>query len=134
MASISGERNLKVLKALIVDDEPLARERIRDLLQKDKTIQIIGEYASGKEASRAIVSETPDIVFLDIQIPDLDGFQVLDQIRPHCTPFVIFITAYKRYIEQKLHDPSCAYLLKPFDNQRFDVVLTRAKEKIFQNI
>ncbi len=124
---------MKLLRALIVDDEPLARERIRDLLQRDKAIQIIGECASGKEAFQSILSDMPDIVFLDIQIPDLDGFQVLDQIRPYCTPYVIFITAYKRYIEKKIHDPSCAYLLKPFDNQRFEFVLTRAKEKIYQD-
>jgi two-component system LytT family response regulator len=85
------------LRVLIVDDEPLARERIRDLLSSRPEIEIVGECSNGKEAVTALRRDRPDLVFLDVQMPDLDGFGVLEEIDPDTMPAVIFVTAYDEY-------------------------------------
>src|SRR5580765_4738833 len=84
-------------RVLIVDDEPLARERIRTLLSEDTGFEIAGEAGDGATAAQAIMSLNPDLVFLDVQMPGADGFDVIDTVGPDKMPFVVFVTAYDRY-------------------------------------
>jgi two-component system LytT family response regulator len=88
---------MAVMRVLIVDDEPLARERIRSLLNKEEAMEVIGECGDGEEAVAAIQDLHPDLVFLDVQMPKLDGFDVLEALEPERLPTVIFVTAYDRY-------------------------------------
>ena len=121
--------NLKIT-TLIVDDEPLARDRIRKLLQKQDDIEVLGECADGAEAVIAIRREKPDLVFLDIQMPELDGFGVLQQIESARMPAVVFVTAYDRFALRAFEVHALDYLLKPFDRGRFEAMLERAREQI----
>jgi two-component system LytT family response regulator len=116
------------MKVLIVDDEVWARTRIRDLLSKEQGIEIAGECASGKEALAAIAAMKPDLVFLDIQLPDMNGFDVLEAVEG-ARPDVIFATAYDQYAIQAFDANGVDYLLKPFDEQRFRVALSRARQE-----
>ncbi len=118
------------IRTLIVDDEPLGRERIRTLLGSDQEIEIIGECGDGRQAIIAIEKFCPDLVFLDVQMPELDGFSVLDQVAPVQMPFVIFVTAYDRYAVQAFEVHALDYLLKSFDRDRFLAALQRAKDEI----
>jgi two-component system LytT family response regulator len=117
-------------RVLIVDDEPLAREGVRMLLESDPEIAIIGECADGAEASVAIAEQTPDLVFLDVQMPEMGGFDALDQIASEQMPSVIFVTAYDKYALQAFEVHALDYLLKPFTNERFFKALGRAKFQI----
>jgi two-component system LytT family response regulator len=116
------------LSALIVDDEPLARERIRTLLQEDPDVCTVLETADGLEACHAIRNNQPDVIFLDVQIPELDGFGVLKTLDPVHTPAVIIVTAHGEYAIRAFEVRAVDYLLKPFDRQRFSEALGRAKE------
>lgn len=118
------------ISALIVDDEPLARERVRELLDGAEDIEVIGEAANGEEALTMIAGEAPDLVFLDIQMPELDGFGMLRALSPGDIPTIIFVTAFDQYAMQAFDAHAIDYLLKPFDRQRFDVALGRAREVI----
>lgn len=118
------------IRTLIVDDEPLARERIRKLLEKETDVEIVGECADGREAVTAIGGQRPDLVFLDIQMPELDGFGVLAQIDRSAMPAVVFVTAYDRFALRAFEVHAMDYLLKPFDGQRFRSALERARERI----
>lgn len=120
----------KCIRALIVDDEPLARERIRDILETDSEIEIIGECASGEEAIEAIERQTPDLVFLDVEMPGKDGFAVLEELGPERIPAIIFVTAYDQYAVRAFEVYALDYLLKPFDQERFEKALMRAKAHI----
>ncbi len=120
----------KCIRALIVDDEPLARERIRDILETDSEIEIIGECASGAEAIEAIERQTPDLVFLDVEMPGKDGFAVLEELGPDRIPAIIFVTAYDQYAVRAFEVYALDYLLKPFDQERFEKALMRAKAHI----
>ena len=120
----------KCIRALIVDDEPLARERIRDILETDSEIEIIGECASGEEAIEAIERQTPDLVFLDVEMPGKDGFAVLEELGPERIPAIIFVTAYDQYAVRAFEVYALDYLLKPFDQERFEKALLRAKSHI----
>jgi two-component system LytT family response regulator len=113
-----------------VDDEPLARERIRDILETDSEIEIIGECASGEEAIEAIERQTPDLVFLDVEMPGKDGFAVLEELGPERIPAIIFVTAYDQYAVRAFEVYALDYLLKPFDQERFEKALLRAKAHI----
>jgi two-component system LytT family response regulator len=115
---------------LIVDDEPLARERIRDLLQTDEDVQVIGECADGKAAVEAIEQQKPDLLFLDVQMPKLDGFGVLEAVVPEEMPVAIFVTAYDRYALRAFEVHALDYLLKPFDRERFQHAVQRAKGQL----
>lgn len=121
------------IKALIVDDEPLARDRIRQLLKDDPDIEIVGECSNGQEAVVAIQSENPDLVFLDIQIPELNGFEVIQSIGVDKMPCVIFITAFDTFALNAFEVHALDYLLKPIDVERFQQTVARAKQFI-QNI
>lgn len=120
----------KCIRALIVDDEPLARERVRDILEGDSEIEIIGECASGQEAIEAIERQTPDLVFLDVEMPGKDGFAVLEELGPDRMPAIIFVTAYDQYAVRAFEFYALDYLLKPFDRERFEKALLRAKAHI----
>lgn len=120
------------LQTLIVDDEPLARERIRTLLADEPDVEIIGECANGRAAAAAIQKLKPDLLFLDVQMPELDGFGVLDQIAAAKMPTIIFVTAYDQYALRAFEVHALDYLLKPFDRERFQKALQRARLQIQQ--
>ena len=113
------------IRALIVDDEPLSRERIRMLLAEHREMEIIGECADGAEAVAAIRTQSPDLVFLDIQMPEMDGFEVLQQLHGVSMPVVIFVTAYDAYAIRAFEVNAADYLLKPVDPARFAAALER---------
>jgi two-component system, LytTR family, response regulator len=122
--------NATRIQALVVDDEPLAREMIREMLESDAEVEIVGECANGREAVEAIKSSAPDLVFLDIQMPELGGFEVLESFEPNASPYVIFVTAYDQYAVRAFEVHALDYLLKPFDRERFEVAWQRAKAQI----
>jgi len=125
----SPEQTAKI-RTLIVDDEPLARSNISLLLQPDPEIEIIGECGSGAEALVAIRSAKPDLVFLDVQMPECDGFDVLEMLGNTPSPVIVFVTAYDQYALQAFEAGALDYILKPFDNARFERALGRAKQRI----
>jgi two-component system LytT family response regulator len=114
------------IKVLIVDDEPLARERIRDILRKDPRIEVIDVARSGLEAVSQIERLAPDLVFLDIQMPGMDGFEVIRAVGSGRMPHLIFVTAYDQYAMRAFEVHALDYLLKPFDKSRFQAALDRA--------
>ena len=118
------------IRALIVDDEPLARSNVAVLLRRDPEIEIIGECGSGAEAVLEIRRAKPDLLFLDVQMPEIDGFDVLEMLGGALPSSVIFVTAYDQYALRAFEAGALDYLLKPFDNARFDLALERAKKKI----
>jgi two-component system, LytTR family, response regulator len=120
------------MRAVIVDDEPLARRRIRSLLVEAENVEVIAECANGKEAIRAVEESPPDLLFLDIQMPELDGFEVLQAIGIDAVPVVIFVTAYDQFALRAFEAHALDYLLKPFDDERFEATLERASERIRQ--
>lgn len=122
------------LKAIIVEDEPIARRRIRRLLAADAEVEITGECASGAEAVKAIAEAEPDLIFLDIQIPEMDGFEVIKAISDRQRmPAIIFTTAYDHYALRAFDEAAVDYLLKPFESERFEQSVERAKKKIFSD-
>ncbi|HEX8844328.1 MAG TPA: LytTR family DNA-binding domain-containing protein [Pyrinomonadaceae bacterium] len=120
----------KKIKTLIVDDEPLARRTIRDLLAADPEIEIIGECSSGLEAVKFIRREPPDLLFLDIQMPGMNGFEALSKIEYEQIPAIIFVTAFDRYALQAFEIHALDYLLKPFTDKRFEEALRQAKSQV----
>ncbi|MDX1951254.1 MAG: LytTR family DNA-binding domain-containing protein [Verrucomicrobiota bacterium] len=118
------------IRTLIIDDEELARDRIRSLLSNESSIEIIGECSDGKTAVEMIDRESPDLVFLDVQMPELDGFQVLESISPEKTPKIIFVTAHEKFALRAFDFHAIDYLLKPFDRDRFKLGLDRAVSQL----
>jgi two-component system LytT family response regulator len=118
------------IRALVVDDEPLARSSLTVLLRKDPAIETIGECGSGAEAIEEIRKSKPDLVFLDVQMPECDGFDVLEILGRDLPAAVVFVTAYDHYALRAFEAGALDYLLKPFDDARFERALGRAKEKI----
>ena len=118
------------LSVLVVDDEPLARERIRALLDDDLEVRILGECASGRAAVKAIQDKRPDLVFLDVQMPGLDGFGVVEKIGAGPMPAIVFVTAFDQYAIKAFEVHALDYLLKPFDRERFQATVSRAREAI----
>lgn len=121
---------MRKIKTLVVDDEPLARARICKLLAGYDFITVLGECRNGKEALRQIVDYRPDLVFLDIQMPDFNGFEVLAKMTEKQLPFIIFVTAYDQYALKAFDVHAVDYLLKPYDNERFDRALEHARQQI----
>src|SRR5215204_5264011 len=115
---------------LIVDDEPLARDRIREMLKGDREIRIIGEARNGREAIEAITLHAPDIIFLDVQMPDMDGFEVLKTLKMKHLPLIIFCTAYDQHALRAFDVHAIDYLMKPFDRKRFANALDHAKGQL----
>ena len=118
------------IRTLIVDDESLARERIRDMLAGHPQIEILAECANGRDAIEAIQSLSPDLVFLDVEMPGIDGFGVLEALQPERIPTIIFVTAYDQYAVRAFEVYALDYLLKPFDQERFEKALDRAKTQL----
>jgi two-component system LytT family response regulator len=118
------------IKTLIVDDEPIARERVRRMLREENGIEIVGECGNGAEAVAFINENQPDLVFLDIQMPEMTGFEALQSITSDKVPVIIFATAYDQYAIQAFDVHALDYLLKPFSRQRFQRAVGRAREQI----
>src|SRR5436190_11656229 len=118
------------IRTLIVDDEPLARERVKRLLRYETDIRVIGECGNGAEAIKSIKTEKPDLVFLDIQMPEKNGFEVIKSLDAKTVPTVVFVTAYDQYALQAFDVHALDYLLKPFNRERLHRAVTRAREII----
>ena len=125
------EINLK-LKVLIVDDELPARKKLRDLLKDDINVEIVGECKNGVEAVRDIKLKSPDLIFLDIKMPEKDGFEVINSVGIENMPYIIFVTAYSRHAIKAFELHALDYLLKPFDRDRFADAVNHAKNTIKQ--
>lgn len=118
------------IDTLIVDDEPLARDRVKRFLRDEHDIRIVGECGNGKEAVAAIKSQRPDLVFLDIQMPEKNGFEVVKALDEKTMPSVIFVTAYDQYALQAFDVHALDYLLKPFNRERLHKAVSHARDQI----
>src|SRR6476661_4065826 len=124
------EKRSAPIHALVVDDESLARRNLTVLLRGDPDIASVTECGSGMEAVDEIRKSKPDLVFLDVQMPECDGFDVLELLGGDLPPIIIFVTAYDEYALRAFEAGALDYLLKPFDNARFGRALNRAKERL----
>jgi two-component system LytT family response regulator len=116
------------VRVLIVDDEPLARERVRQLLRDEEDIEVVGECEDGVSALSAIRELDPDLVFLDVQMPELDGFGLLSQLDAKRMPAIVFVTAHDQFALRAFEVHALDYLLKPFDQERFEAAVGRARQ------
>lgn len=123
-------RETRTIRALIVDDEPLARRGVRVCLRGVQDVAVLGECASGSSAIEAITDLAPDLVFLDVQMPGLSGFDVLERVPHERWPLVIFLTAYEEYALRAFDAHALDYLLKPIDDDRFALALDRARQRL----
>lgn len=121
---------MRAVRTLVVDDEPLAREGIRLRLAGDAGFEVIGECADGVAAVEAIHDRAPDLVFLDVQMPGLTGFEVLEEVDPRAAPVVVFVTAYDAYALRAFEVHALDYVLKPFDDERFAATLRRVRDRV----
>ena len=121
-----------MIRALVVDDEPHARELLRSLLEREPDVEVVGEAALGERAIAEVTSGRPDILFLDIELPDLDGFAVLERLakRDEPLPQVVFVTAYDEFALRAFEVHAVDYLLKPFDEERLAETLRRARGRL----
>jgi two-component system, LytTR family, response regulator len=117
-------------RTIVVDDEPLARQTLRVLLGREPDFAIVAECSHGADAVAAIRGERPDVLFLDVQMPEVDGFEVLRRLDSGSVPAVIFVTAFDRYALQAFEQHALDYLLKPFSDERFSVVLDRTRVRL----
>jgi two-component system, LytTR family, response regulator len=117
------------IRALIVDDEPIARQGLRTLLAAESGIEIIGECRNGREAVRAIREQSPDLIFLDVQMPGMSGFDVVAELGAANLPAVVFVTAYDQYAIKAFEIDALDYLLKPFDEERFQKTIDRLRSR-----
>jgi two-component system, LytTR family, response regulator len=118
---------MRPLRVLIVDDEPLARRRLKALLKDEADIEIVGECEDGASAVAATTRLSPDVMFLDVQMPGMDGFDVIEALGPGRCPAIVFVTAYDKYALKAFDVHAIDYLLKPFDRKRLRRALTRAR-------
>lgn len=130
MSELSAESHK--IRALVVDDEPLARSNLTVLLRQDPQIELVGECGSGAQALTEIRSQKPDLVFLDVQMPEVDGFDVLELLGADLPRALVFVTAYDQYALRAFEAGALDYLLKPFDNLRFERTLARVKDRFSQ--
>jgi two-component system LytT family response regulator len=129
-AAATAERPAVRIRTLIADDEPLARERLRALLARHADIDIIGECANGGEAIDAITELRPDLVLLDVEMPRVDGFAVLEALDPEVLPAVVFVSAHDQYALRAFEAHALDYILKPFDEGRVDRALRRVRGQL----
>ncbi|MDQ3346416.1 MAG: LytTR family DNA-binding domain-containing protein [Acidobacteriota bacterium] len=122
--------DMKKIRTLVVDDEPLARERLTGLLFNEPDIDIVGQCRDGEEAVTSIVDLSPDLVFLDVQMPQMGGFDVIEAVGNERMPLVIFVTAYDQHALKAFQVRALDYILKPFDRERFSEALQRARKQI----
>jgi len=118
------------LRVLIVDDEPLARGRLRALLEAEPDVAIIGACDDGREALQIVRQDSPDVIFLDVRMPEMDGFAFLESLPAESRPLVIIVTGHKKYAAQAFEVHAVDFLLKPFDRERLRMTLRRARERI----
>ena len=118
------------IRTLVADDEPVALARMVSLLREEPDVDIVGECADGKEAATAIDGLAPDLVFLDVQMPQMNGFDVIDAVGAERMPLVIFVTAYDQHALKAFQVRALDYILKPFDRERFGEALQRARRQI----
>ncbi|AHG89633.1 LytTr DNA-binding region [Gemmatirosa kalamazoonensis] len=130
MSAAPGERAAAPLRVLLVDDEPLVRRGLRTFLAAEPGVEVVGECRDGREALGAVRELSPDVMFLDVQMPELDGFGVLDALGPGDRPAVVFVTAFDAYAIRAFDVHAVDYLLKPFDEPRFRTALERARERV----
>jgi two-component system LytT family response regulator len=116
-----------LIRALLVDDEMLARLALRQALESHPDVTIVGECANAAEARQALAAVMPDLMFLDIQMPDIDGFKFLDELEPDALPMVVFATAYGQHALRAFDANAVDYLLKPIDQDRFDQMMARVR-------
>ena len=121
---------MEKIRALIVDDEPLARDGVRLHLEEHDDVEVIGECGSGEAAVVAIENDAPDLVFLDVQMPGLDGFGVIEAIAADRLPAIVFVTAYDQFALRAFETHALAYLLKPFETERFNRALDRVRTQL----
>ena len=121
---------MKKIKVLVADDEPLARERLSGLLGQEPDIEVVGQARDGEEAVTAIHDDSPDLVFLDVQMPQMSGFDVIEAVGSDKMPLVIFVTAYDQHALKAFQVRALDYLLKPFDRERFKDALSRARKQL----
>ena len=119
-----------MIRVVIVDDEPLARERIRTMLEGRGDLRIVAECGDGEKAVELLRREKPDLVFLDVQIPEFDGFAVLEALGSEPLPVIVFVTAFDEYAIRAFDVSAVDYLLKPFDRDRFEKALDRARDRL----
>jgi two-component system LytT family response regulator len=119
-----------MIRILVVDDEPLARERITSLLAKEKDVEVIGECENGGEAVEKIKALSPDLVFLDVQMPGMGGFDLLRALESESMPLVIFVTAFDKHALKAFEVHALDYLLKPFKQDRFKQTVQRARDAL----
>jgi two-component system LytT family response regulator len=117
------------LRVLVADDEPLARRKVVGLLQKERDVEVVAECGNGADCVSLIREHSPDVVFLDVEMPGLDGLSVLESLGPRA-PFVVFVTAYDEYALKAFEVQAVDYLLKPIDRRRFQSALERAREQV----
>lgn len=127
---MATEEDPTKIRALIADDEPLARSNLSVLLRADPEIGSVSECGSGAQALGEIRVANPDLLFLDVQMPECDGFDVLEMLGKDLPPAIVFVTAYDQYALRAFEAGALDYLLKPFDNARFELALSRAKQRI----
>src|SRR5512134_3904686 len=120
----------ETIRVFLVDDEPLSRGKLRRLLAEEEGIEILGEASSADEARAALERQRPDLLFLDIQMPGQDGFQLLESLPLETRPAVIFVTAYDQHAVRAFEVHALDYLLKPFDRERLRLALERAREAL----
>lgn len=118
------------IRALIVDDEPLARERLHELLDDTPSVTVVGDAEDGPEAVEAIREQAPNLVFLDVQMPGMSGIDAIEEIGAEAMPTTVFVTAYDQYAIKAFDLAAVDYLLKPFDDERFEQALHRAHDQI----
>lgn len=118
------------LRVVIADDEPLARERLRRLLHDESSIEIVGECADGLETVKVIRAKSPDLVFLDVRMPELDGFGVLKKLEGRQLPVFIFVTAYNRFAARAFEIEAVDYILKPFTRDRLQAAIARVRKRL----
>jgi two-component system LytT family response regulator len=121
---------MKKIRVLIADDEPLARERLAGLLSSEPDVDLVAQARDGEETITAIHDQTPDLVFLDVQMPQMNGFDVIEAVGTERMPLVIFVTAYDQHALKAFQVRALDYLLKPFDRERFTDSLQRARKQI----
>jgi two-component system LytT family response regulator len=118
------------IRTLVVDDEPIARARMVALLRSESDVEVVGECSNGRQAQSVIESTSPDLVFLDIQMPELDGLNLARSVQSRGTPAVVFVTAYDEYALRAFEVHALDYLLKPFSAERFRSALGHAREHL----
>ena len=129
-AAAPVERSAATIRTLICDDEPLARERLRALLVRHPDVQIIGECSNGADAIESITDQRPDLVLLDVEMPQVDGFGVLEALDPGSLPAVVFVSAHDQYAVRAFESHALDYILKPFDEARVDRALRRVRGQL----